>query len=863
MTLISARTTGVLTKISVTTGGSGYTSVPSVQLSGVPAGPGAPSAVAVMSGTRVDSVHISNPGYGLTQNPTVSFVGGGGSGAAATGYAYTGSLRPISFFKGRFNDLHGVDGMARGFRWNGTTVTPIGIAKPLSAPTVGVTAATTYSVDSVQLINEGAGYYSSPTVTFAGTAATTAKATAQVFNGRVINVKVTEPGSGYTSTPTVSFSGGIGSSAALTVGVSGRVASVEISDPGSGYTSDNTTNPSITFSTTGGLSGAAAEVLVGPLGTITGVNILSGGTGATTSIAGTISGGGGAGASVVVNMAYRVHSVGASTGGTGYYVPPVITVLPASGDSTGGGAAVTCSVSSGVVQSPLTVVAGGQYELPPTAVILDTQAEAMATIAGAMDGEYKCCYRYIDDTPVSQAGPRASSISDIKTVDGPGGTFSWSWSTTGKDDRATHVELWRTTAGQSVVFFRVATVPIGTTTYIDTLTDDQLKDTERDGYGLMPLTLPNGQINARRFEIPPAEFAVACMFQDRAWFALDVTGDKPNSLFYSEVDEPESVPLANELVVQENTQDADIIVGLIPFASQLLVAQQSHLYSLTYVAQPIIDASLRLVAYRGVLNNACWDVMGGVCFLVDSYGMYAFDGQSEQAVSTAVDNYWRDGIIDFSKADKFHVAADLQSKIVRFFYCASSDSEPTRALCYCIATKAWWEETYATAVTAECKAPIGNQMQPVFGTESGGLVRETGTSDSGTAIPYEFRTGAMPLSNEKGSRAIGIVYDPTSTTANLGLSLYYNNSSSARPNAVASDRGSGFVTQTGGTTATLDMAAARSPLGDSTGVARAYFAGRVDDRSAGADRHVAVGLGGTQPTTDQVVIRGVLIEGAG
>lgn len=852
-------------KVVVTAGGTNYTNPPTVTLSG--GGGSGATAYAVLANGRVDSVVVKNAGTGYTSNPSVSFSGS--SGAAGTAYAYTGTLRPVSFYKGRYNDLYGIDGMGRGFRWDGaaSTVTPIGLAKPQKAPTITANAASAKQVASLQLINEGAGYYEPPSVTFSGGGGSGAGAKAQVFNGRVISLQLTTAGSGYTSTPIVAFSGGVGSGATLNVGVTGSVAGVDVTSLGSGYTSAGSQRATVTLAG-GGISGAVGEVIVSTAGEVTGISLISAGTGATTSlVTAAISGGIGSGASAAVRMAYRVGSVTVGHSGSGFFVPPIITILPAAADTTGSGAAVTCTVASGGIDT-CSVLAGGQYSEPPSALVLNTSAEAMATLSAAMDGEYKCCYRYIDDTPVEQAGPKASSISDLKTVTGANGSFAWAIDTTNADTRATAVELWRTTADQSVVLFRVATIQRANwaSTYSDNLTDKQLTDTTREGYGLMPITLPSGQVNARRFEIPPPEFGVACMFQDRAWYALDVTGERPNTLFYSEVDEPESVPQVNELILQENIADSDKIVGLIPFGTQLLVAQQAHLYSVSYVAQPVIDASIRLVSYRGVLNNACWSVLGDVVFLVDSYGMYAFDGSSEQAVSVAVDNYWRDGVIDFSKAEKFHVSADLTSKIVRFFYCKSADSEPTRALCYCTSTKAWWEETYNTARTASCSALLGQKMTPVFGLSSGGIVKESGLSDSGTAIPYQYKTGALPLSNEKGSRAISVLYNPTTNDANLGVRLYYNNSDTPRPNAIASDRGSGFTTTTGSTEAVINQKLSRSALGDATGLARAYYSGRVDDMSAGGDRHVSVELAGSQAgttSTDDVVIRGVIIEGAG
>jgi hypothetical protein len=91
--------------------------------------------------------------------------------------------------------------------------------------------------------------------------------------------------------------------------------------------------------------------------------------------------------------------------------------------------------------------------------------------------------------------------------------------------------------------------------------------------------------------------------------------------------------------------------------------------------------------------------------------------------------------------------------------------------------------------------------------------------------------------------------------------LFYNNAQSPRPNAIASNRGDGFVTVTGGTAATLNMASTRSSLGAANGFAQAYYAGRPEDRSAGADRHVAVQLSGEQ-TADKITLFGLAIKGA-
>jgi hypothetical protein len=844
-------------KVTVATGGSGYASAPAVSLTGG-GGTGA-AAVAQMAGTAVQAVVITNAGTGYDSAPTVAFAAATGGGAAATASVLAFSAtRPITFFKGRWNDLYGIDGYGRGFRWDGETpqLEPLGIAKPasLAAPT-GSTASQKNYVSAVQVLDGGYGYSGVPTVTFTGGGATTqAAGVAIIANGRVTGVRLTERGAGYTAAPQVAFSGGLGSSAAFTCNVTGSLIGFDVTGSGVGYTGA----PTLTLHNTQGLTGANAVVDVNTdAGQVIGVSILAAGSGATgTGVTASLTGGGATTqASVSPILEYTVSALSIANSGAGYMTPPVITFVTDPSDTLGSGAAATCSVNAAGQISAVTMLAGGRYLKPPTAVITDSSAIATASVSPTLRGTYKCAIRYLDNTPESQGGPIPSSISELQEVDASDGlqSLTWSFNHHGLESRVAAMELWRTTADQAVVLYRVATIQavggeLPNATYVDTLSDKDLLDTARSGYGLMPIVLPSGQVNARRFEPPPETMAVGCMFQDRAWYAVDTTGSKPNSLYYSEVDEPESVPAANELVLQENVPDSDAIVALIPFGSSLLVAQSRHTYRMQYVAQPVIDASIALVSYRGVLSSRCWDVFAGVAFMADDYGLYAFDGNSEEAISAPVDNYWRDGIIDFSKKKWFYVKVHPGERVVRFFYCRSTDGTyPPRALCYSMATQAWWEEVYAQAVPHSAVAPVGNRQEVLYGGEAGGLLKphagpDVTSAGATAAIAYDFRTGPMTLANEGGDRSVGICYSPTAET--LSLSLHYNNSSTARANAIASNRGDGFVA--GGTAATLNMAADRSALGTATGHASARYSGRVDEQSAGADRHVAVALSGTQ-----------------
>ena len=98
---------GGVNQIIMINDGSGYTTAPIVSISTSPSGVTAANATAVAITTSAGSgagsttfsikeVQIINPGYGYTQPPTVSFVGGFGSGAVARAGIATGVVRTLS-----------------------------------------------------------------------------------------------------------------------------------------------------------------------------------------------------------------------------------------------------------------------------------------------------------------------------------------------------------------------------------------------------------------------------------------------------------------------------------------------------------------------------------------------------------------------------------------------------------------------------------------------------------------------------------------------------------------------------------------------------------------------------------------------
>lgn len=149
----AAMSGGIVTSASVVgTGGFGYTTAPAVTIAPPPASILA-TGTAVRTGAAVTSITLTDRGSGYVTAPTITFSGGGGTGAEATA-TIKGSV-----------------------------------------------------IDTVTITAGGSGYTSDPTVTFSAPppVGTQATATATVAGGAVTSITITSGGSGYQKTPAVSI----------------------------------------------------------------------------------------------------------------------------------------------------------------------------------------------------------------------------------------------------------------------------------------------------------------------------------------------------------------------------------------------------------------------------------------------------------------------------------------------------------------------------------------------------------------------------------------------------------------------------------------------------------------------------------
>jgi len=156
--------TGSISEIFLNNDGSGFSSAPLVSISTSPNGLSGSNATAVAfttsraNVTSVEKILITNAGYGYTEAPTITFTGGGGTGAAATCSINTSSKSVLKYI------------VTDGGIWFGTaptvTVSGGGGTGAVGLASIGINNTQGFNeVKNIFVINPGQNYTSEPTVT--------------------------------------------------------------------------------------------------------------------------------------------------------------------------------------------------------------------------------------------------------------------------------------------------------------------------------------------------------------------------------------------------------------------------------------------------------------------------------------------------------------------------------------------------------------------------------------------------------------------------------------------------------------------------------------------------------------------------
>ena len=456
---------------------------------------------------------------------------------------------------------------------------------------------------------------------------------------------------------------------------------------------------------------------------------------------------------------YSIKEIKVVNPGADYVGRPILDIddtygtgAVAQGTTKTGTLARSSTATQGYVEDNVEVVRGGSYTQAPKVTLVSGGASITAITRAHVRGKYQCYTRYVDDTDPTRGGPVPSNLSDLTEVNttetttseettSGAGALTWNLpeDPNRTDGRPLFLELWRSTANQSTTLYRVAKIDWSTAsgeaqTVIDDLTDEELISADRPDMLAMPILLANGELNANRFGVPPKRFRCATMFQDRVFVAGDTgsADDEPNyidknTIYYSEVDEPESMPETNDLPLQTNIKSQDHITALIPHGDHMAV-MQSHVYhSLSFVKQPLIDANIAITAYRGCVNQRTWDEYAGVLYVMDTDGVYQVESSGEVVPISSPITQVFENKIDWTKSDWYTIQADHNNQVLRVsvrFYDDGAGEWPTRQLCYSFLTQAWWEARYPLPLVgcANVRDPNGDIFS-LYGSRANTIFR--------------------------------------------------------------------------------------------------------------------------------------------
>ena len=225
---------------SITAGGSGYTSVPTVVVTpsnGL--GSGAILNVSISAGA-ITGLSVANPGTGYTAAPTVTVMGGGGTGATVA--VVMGGVQATGLILLTTNDpyqalVYADIGPSAGWVSEFGPValvpspkfSPVGGSQCFQIPVMN--RPDINSVTGTTVTAGGTGYTFPPAVIATGGGGQGASFTATVAAGAVTALTIVNPGLGYTSAPTLTISGGNGTGATATASLTAAAASAAADMP--------------------------------------------------------------------------------------------------------------------------------------------------------------------------------------------------------------------------------------------------------------------------------------------------------------------------------------------------------------------------------------------------------------------------------------------------------------------------------------------------------------------------------------------------------------------------------------------------------------------------------------------------------
>ncbi|MGL6139949.1 MAG: hypothetical protein ACRC2M_21835, partial [Planktothrix sp.] len=338
----SSVTNGAVSSISISDPGSGYISVPTVSVD-PPNGSAASITVNYLNG-YVNSVNIVNPGGGYVAPPTLTAAQPLGLAATAVAQLLGGSISGITVLTG-----------GEGY----TKIPKVTITPPVVQQATATITTDAGKISGYTIITPGKGYTSAPVVTVSSPNSVRAEGYANVTGDSISSITVTNTGKGYNSIPVISIDPS--PYAGQVTGLPGPVGNLILTNPGLFF--PRLTPPTITIEGDGEGANAIAHMDPGGSGAIDYIEIIDMGIGYTY-------------ADIIIEAPPEsgngeITGVNIITEGAGYDKVPTVTVT----DPFGVGAVLQANILDGGVVSINVVSEGTGYEDPTISISAPTNTK--------------------------------------------------------------------------------------------------------------------------------------------------------------------------------------------------------------------------------------------------------------------------------------------------------------------------------------------------------------------------------------------------------------------------------------------------------------------------------------------------------
>ena len=206
-----------------------------------------------------------------------------------------------------------------------------------------------------------------------------------------------------------------------------------------------------------------------------------------------------------------------------------------------------------------------------------------------------------------------------------------------------------------------------------------------------------------------------------------VVSKTPSRIYWSRSGSPESfkqLERARDMLQGKN----DTLVGMTDYIGDLWVFGRYSMERLVFVSNPATGERIDVAGSYGLWNQRCLIRIEGQLFGWGTNGVWVINGARPQWVSERIDTTVKDNI-DYSYSDKFHGEYDPQTKIMRWWYVASGDTQCKRSITYDLERNQFSLDTYRNEINSSCIGPDSTNNIHMYVCDDGYTWDHEGVTD--------------------------------------------------------------------------------------------------------------------------------------